>query len=272
MCYTLMFFVELSEFMPNSEERLNRTERGIKYPADNLESAIDLLSRVKNSLGYGGASREILAEALGYRGISGTSARKIGSLTHYDLVERVGNGAYRISDLGRRILVPTSDSEKQEAIAEAAKRPALFSALFQKYEDRSLPTLLPNILTREHGVASSAAEQAANTFRETAEYAGLLRRGVLYAHGTSENLSDLNAVVDEELTPAASTPVQSSGRSERVRETSVSDYTVPLDGAGRVAVLSIPLPATLRDMRRINAWTDYMTRVLEEESAEFGSE
>ena len=258
--------------MPNPEERSNRIERGIKYPADNLESAIDLLSRVKNSIGYGGGSREILAEALGYSGISGTSARKIGSLTHYDLVERVGNGAYRISDLGRRILVPTSDSEKQEAIAEAAKRPALFSTLFQKYQDHSLPTLLPNILAREHGVSSAAAEQAANTFRETAEYAGLLRNGVLYAQGPSQNLPGLSPVVDEEPTPTATASMRSIEQSERIRGMPISDYTVPLDGTGRVAILSIPVPATLRDMRRIHAWTDYMTRVLEEESEESGSE
>jgi hypothetical protein len=258
--------------MPSAEDRPGRIERGIKYPADNLESAIDLLSRVKDSLGYGGASRETLAEALGYRGISGTSARKIGSLTHYDLIERVGNGAYRISELGRSILMPTSAAERQAAIVEAAKRPALFSALFQKYQDHALPTLLPNLLTREHGVGSSAAEQAANTFRETAEYAGLLRNGVLRSQSVADSIATTRAIAEEPSLSNSPTQVQQQGALDRSGGARASDYTIALDGTGRVAILSIPVPATLRDMRRIRAWTDYMTQLLKEESEEAGSE
>ena len=255
-----------------SEDTSGRVERGIKYPADNLEAAIELLSRVKDSLGYGSASRETLAEALGYRGISGTSARKIGSLTHYDLVERVGNGAYRISELGRRILVPTSPAERQQAVAEAAKRPALFAALFQKYQDHALPTLLPNLLVREHGVGSSAADQAANTFRETAEYAGLLRNGVLRSQGVPDSLATATPLVDEITGADATTPQEQPGASVRDGALRASGYTVALDGTGRVSVLSIPLPVTLRDMRRIRAWTEYMTHLLEEEVEEARSD
>ena len=257
----------MKRVMPSPEERSTRIERGIKYPADNLESAIDLLGRVKDSLGYGGASRENLAEALGYRGISGTSARKIGSLTHYDLLERVGNGAYRISELGRRILMPTSSAERREAITEAAKRPALYGALFQAYQDHALPTLLPNLLVREHGVASSAAEQAANTFRETAEYAGLLRAGILRSHPVAET--------DPAITTAVGADASSSEAATRAQFSDnigarSSDYTVALDGTGRVAVLSIPLPVTLLDMKRIRAWTEYMTLLLQDEAKDAG--
>ena len=250
--------------MPNSEERSAKVERGIKYPADNLESAIELLGRVKDSLGYGGASRETLAEALGYRGISGTSARKIGSLTHYDLLERIGNGAYRISELGRRILMPTTSAERREAITEAAKRPALYGALFQMYQDHALPTLLPNLLVREHGVTSSAAEQAANTFRETVEYAGLLRAGILRSNPGAEVDPENTATVGENV--ATSEAAAKGQLPDFPGRAGSSDYTVALDGAGRVAVLSIPLPVTLRDMRRLRAWAEYMTLLLQEEA------
>src|SRR5262245_59980290 len=108
--------------------QIERTERGVQYPADTLEQAIQMLGQVKDAVGFSTANRQTLVEALGYKTISGASARRVASLSHYGLLERGGVGSSKISELGRRILLPTDDEDKRRAVTQAAQSPALFTA------------------------------------------------------------------------------------------------------------------------------------------------
>ncbi len=249
-------------------EKMVKPERGVQYPGDHLEGTIQLLEKYRSAIGLGVASRETVAEALGYRGISGTSARRIGSMTHYGLLERSGAGAYKVSDLGKKLLMPRTDAERSEAIVEAAKRPKLFAILFEKYSDNALPSLLPNLLVREHGVAASVADAAAKTFRETAEFAGLLQNGILKSSAAIRGVEAINSENTDVEKPA--------GEGAPLREIRVAasaseqDYTVALDGTGRIANIRLPVPVTTKDIRRIRAWTDYMTAVLGDTEEEPG--
>src|SRR5688572_21598112 len=87
-----------------------REGSGPNAPADTLGSAVQLLQLVRDRLGFSSASRESVAEALGYRTLNGTSRRKIAALSHFDLLSRTG-AAYRISELGKQILIPRDDAE-----------------------------------------------------------------------------------------------------------------------------------------------------------------
>jgi len=270
--------------MPELRTDDDRPERGVRYPSESLRAAVEVLPRLREAIGFAPAARETIAEALGYSGISGTSSRKIGLLSHFDLITRAGSGAYRISDLGKMILMPTNPGERAKAIAEAAKRPNVYAALWERYKESALPTLLANILTREHGVFAASAEPAARAFRETMEYAGLLRNGVLYAEPRDESPPDL-------LTPDNSSPDLSGSRDSKtdgsaqaiprllsapVRSGAPSDttqgYTIPLDANGRVASIHIPLPLTGRDLRKIGAWVSFMSSVVAEEGTPGASE
>jgi hypothetical protein len=163
-----------------------------------------LLEKVRTGVGLGAAKRELIAQALGYKSLSGHAARRLGSLSHYGLLERAGKGAARISALGKAILMPTSDSEKTQAIGVAARTPNLYSALLAKHTGHALPTMLTNLLSREHGVSPTGAEDAANTFRETMEFAGLLRNGVLVAEPQDSPSGESGSKGGTVTTPAAS--------------------------------------------------------------------
>jgi len=235
-----------------------KTERGTQHPGDNLEAAIQLLEKYKAAIGLGVASRETVAEALGYSGITGTSSRRMGSLTHYGLLERSAGG-YKVSELGKKLLMPKNDAERVAAIVEAARHPKLYAALFDKYSDHALPNLLPNILVREFGVAANAADAATKTFRETAEFAGLLRNGVL------TNLVHQQPAPIHQSDGIDGAPVSEQPRPSGVRAPpleGVQEYTVPLDETGRVGMIRLPLPVTAKDVRRVRAWSDYMSSVL----------
>ncbi len=155
-----------------------KRERSTAYPACSLETSLNDIMNLKERLGKGPYSREEAAKALGYSGINGISAGRIAACVHYGLLARSGS-AYGISDLANRIISPTSEDERRSAIMEAFRAPALYNKLIQAYMGSALPTMLPNILARNYGIADKAASSAAQTFKESAEYAGMLKSGVI---------------------------------------------------------------------------------------------
>lgn len=259
-------------------------ERGTQYPADNLETAVANLGKVRTAVGFGAANREIIAAALGYRVISGHASRRLGSLSHYDLIERAGKGAARVSALGKSILVPTTEEERRLALAEAAKRPNLYAALIARFSGHALPTMLPNLLVREHGVHAGVADDAAATFRETVEFAGLLRNGVLHASvDESPSQSDRSTGAEDHADRQVDAPNSARGSAssfpghtaapaaappQAVVPGGTAVSTILLDQTGRTATIALPVPFTKRDLRKLGAWLTYMTSVLDDEDEE----
>lgn len=251
-----------------------REGRGPNAPAETLASAIQLLQLVRDRLGFSSASRESVAEALGYRTLNGTSRRKIAALSHFDLLTRTG-AAYRISELGKQILIPRDDAEYRHALSIAARKPAFYQRLFAKYEGQALPGMLPNVLVREFGILPQSSEEVARTFRESQEYAGLLRNGILHPEPEipGGRGTDVLEVTSSAATPASqgsSTP-DGAATTPTQLETSTGDgrsrqrYTIPLDKRGTLAAVELPVPVRDRDLRKLSAWISYMRSVIEDE-------
>jgi len=211
--------------------------------------------------------RVTVSEALGHRSaMSGTVGLKIGSLTHFGLLERISRGL-KISGLAKQILIPRDEGEKREAMAEAAKKPSLYMELCEEFEGKALPELLPNILARQYGVSPGNAKEVAKVFRETLESAGLLQHGVLYARPLDETRRE-EPGADTLGAQGQDTGARTGGSEEGVIEVTSarSGFTIPLSGA-RVAVLSLPVPVAAADIERIKGWIDLMREVLVESKA-----
>lgn len=242
-------------------------ERGVQYPGDSLREAVALLEKMKAELGFAPSSRETIAEALGYKGITGTSARKLGVLTHFELIEKVSNGVYRISELGRRILLPTSDADRATALGEAVSKPALYALLLSKLAGGALPNMLSNILVREYNVNSAGGEQAAKAFRDSLDFAGMLRNGVVSL--TPEPAAPPPGVSEQPLqvggVPAPK--VDERRQADAPPPANTELYTIALDGDGKTASIRVPLPLTALGLKRIRSWIDYMSTIVDEENA-----
>jgi len=163
--------------MKNSTVKTKRA-RSVAYPAISLPEAIDYTSRLRKELGKGPYSRELASQGIGHAMISGAAAVKIAAMTHYGLLDRVGN-AYSQSVLAERIILETSESDKIAAIIEAVKSPKLFSDLFNRFAGHALPVMLSNILVREFRVDEKVSVKVVKVFTESAEFAGLLRNGIV---------------------------------------------------------------------------------------------
>lgn len=184
--------------MAENQNSITKTrDRSTPYPAVTLQEAVESIIKLRNNLGRGYADREVVAKALGYKGISGASAGLIAALGHYGLLERQGN-SYRPSELSERITHEVSSSDRASALRETAATPKLWRMLLERYDGGALPDLLPNLLIRD-GVSANASSDVAKLFRTTIEYAGILNNGLVSFSEVSKAGTDLDRAFSDEV-------------------------------------------------------------------------
>lgn len=83
-----------------------------------------------------------------------------------------------LTNLGREIVEPTGEEEKNGAIFEAAFRPPLFKRIFDSYKNKRVPErqFFLNALVRDFAVAKEQASRCVSIFLENMEYLGLVRQ------------------------------------------------------------------------------------------------
>lgn len=251
------------EHFGDSDERLTGEKKGRTSPVYTLEQAVAFAMDLKAKIGITPASSGTIATALGHQSErSGTAGSKIGSMTHYGLLEWKGKGQYVLSDLAIRVLMPQSEIERRSAIAEAAKKPKLYGELAAAYKGQALPTMLSNILARQYGVAVARVENVADVFRKSMEYSGLLRRGILYDEIAIGDIGGMPTPASNPNETPSYTPAtgQSFGTSNSPSAIVTSpnghcDYQVVLPGR-RCAYISLPEDLSRADIMKLKKWID----------------
>lgn len=249
-----------------------KVDRGRRAPGQSLPVAVEMIEAVHEKLGGGPFARISIAEALGHSSENGASNRKIGSLTHYGLLEQNG-GTYRLSDLGRSVCVPTSDSERSLAISKAALEPVVYSEIYKQYAGKPLPRMLENLLQREFGIARGSSSDCAKLFVESMQFAGFLKNGVLQSEPVSAEGesgdgagNSFEAGRNSDRSPQ-SEPVLGSARINSFDKVVESGgFHIPLSG-NRVAMLRLPRGISAADIKRVCSWLELMEDVLTEDSA-----
>ncbi|MEL7484328.1 MAG: hypothetical protein AAFN41_08225 [Planctomycetota bacterium] len=241
--------------------------RGRTSPGHTLSQAVDFLFKIIDGVGEGPAARDLVCKALGHQSASGPALTKIGSLTHFGLLERSG-GAYTVSPLGRRIKYHEDDTDRSQALAQAALEPSLYAEVVEAYLGKALPPLLPNILVQSYGVAPKNSNDVDQAIRETLEFAGLLRNGVVYDQPTQESGSRQHptGADDEADVGVGDSSVFARPTDVEPRTTDRnggSSYAIPLTRS-RNATLTVPRPVQSTDLQRIKNWIDLMEDVLTE--------
>ncbi|MDX5445902.1 MAG: nucleotide-binding protein [Zoogloeaceae bacterium] len=144
---------------------------------DSLSKALTIAEAIwANFAGKGAAPHEV-AMALdlsptssGWRSLSGTSIA-------YGLTEGGYNASeITLTDLGRRIVAPTSEGEDALARVEAIQKPRIMGEFFKKYDKAKFPkeNIVGNVLIGM-GVPKERAERAVQLVQENGIYAGVLR-------------------------------------------------------------------------------------------------
>ncbi|MGO9741322.1 MAG: hypothetical protein ACLPN5_07380 [Roseiarcus sp.] len=141
--------------------------RSPEYPAISLGEAIDKVKVIYEKDYQNKLSKEVIAEHLGYKSLSGASLPILSALNKYGLLEGRGNETH-VSDLALHIVAhEPGSSERMTAIQTAATNPELFLDLARHFQNgkASDSAIRAYLLMRKF--IPSAADTAIRTYRET---------------------------------------------------------------------------------------------------------
>lgn len=148
--------------------------RSPNYPSISLPDAIERARKVYDREHTHKAAPEVIAKALGYSGVNGSSLGVMSALKKYGLLEEVGKD-WKISSDALTILVDPLDSEERaEAIRRAAKAPALFATLLEEYGEKPPSDENLRAFLLKRGFAQSAVDAPIRSYRETLEFVSRL--------------------------------------------------------------------------------------------------
>jgi len=148
------------------------------YPNVPLPEAVKAAGKIESRYRSSTVDRLDAAKLLGYAGSTGPSNMALAALALYGLVERVGKGEIRVTELARSILHPMNDAERNSSLRQAALSPQLFRDLRERFADVPVPPEegVATYLNRR-GFNPSAVRPAARAFLHTMTYVQQLGEG-----------------------------------------------------------------------------------------------
>lgn len=146
--------------------------RSPRFPSQALEDSLRHVRLIYDGVHRSSIDSDTAFRLMGFSGKTGTSAKALGSLRQYGLIEGTGEKT-RVSDLSLAILEPESDFERSTAISKAAKSPDVFNAVLNRFSDRVPQADEPirAFLIREVGFQKSSADELIKTLRESLSFA-----------------------------------------------------------------------------------------------------
>ncbi|HEY0043987.1 MAG TPA: hypothetical protein VGB62_05495 [Allosphingosinicella sp.] len=120
------------------------------YPQFALPKAIQGVKQIFAGDRRSVIDRSVAQKHIGYSGPSGAADKALATLAHYGLVERVGKGEIRVSQLAVDIIHPDKPEERKAALAEAAFRPQIFADLRERFGRHVSESALESYLVREN--------------------------------------------------------------------------------------------------------------------------
>ena len=159
-------------------------QRSPNYPSIGLGEAIKRLAALWEREKQTPVSDEGAAQAMGYKGLSGPSRTLLSALRKYGLIEDVGR-ELRVSERGIKIARPLSDSERQDAINDAALAPELFREIRDAYPDASDDNITARLVRQ--GYSEDGASRAVSAYRDTMGLAKLDSNGYPDSRGAGEH-------------------------------------------------------------------------------------
>lgn len=160
-----------------SEDLANRQRSG-RYPRHNLQK-VEAFGRAAFDAGARNLDIDQVAQAANYKDASNGAFKALrASASYFGLIKSAGSGYASLSEEWIQAFNNDDLEQLKQARQHAMLQPQLYRQLFGDYGDRQLPKL--EKLTRDlylnskYGMLKDAASAAAQTFIESAEYAGLI--------------------------------------------------------------------------------------------------
>jgi hypothetical protein len=152
-----------------------KRERSTRYPGVPLAESVELCQFIQ-AKGLDGLTSADIATSLGYKNIkTNTFSAKLSAARQFGLLTLKDEG-YALTPLARAILHPVDPAEVPRLYRQALLEPPLYADLATQFADKKLPeaSILGNVLYHNHQIIATAKQAAAESFLESARFAGAL--------------------------------------------------------------------------------------------------
>ena len=209
------------------------------------------------------ADKNVIAEDLGYKGLSGPALSAIGAMRQYGLLEPSGEGL-RVSETAVDYFELPEDSEdKTRAMLKMAFRPALFGELWREYREKppSESSLRHTLIKK--GFLPKTAEEVLRVYGENFKLVGEADLG--YNDSQDESMT----TAQEPAKPLSS---MRGAAAEIMQSTSIGPATsasistpVGKDDEGRAVFAHVRFDAALRKefVTGLKKYLDYLETTLQ---------
>ena len=175
------------------------------HPGMSLAKAVEAAGKIFEADRRNPVDRDVAARHIGYTGKNGASDKALAALAHFGLVEKVGKGSLRVSQLAMDIIHPDpSDPQgKQRSLLEAGMKPEIYKELRAQFPDYVSEGTLRSYLVRV-GFNDAALPAAMSAYTETLRFLEQSKAfesvGSEGSEEPDDDLQDNNAGADMEQT------------------------------------------------------------------------
>jgi hypothetical protein len=238
-----------------------RPRSEVPYPYYPLAEGI----RVADAVQKAGGNEALEDEVLKQLGLDSKDARawtyRLSSAREFGLVSRSGRGPdarIKVSDLAKRILMPTGPDEFASAKLQAFNEPVLYKRLIERFNGAPMPESrgLANLLKREFGILDNVVEIAAQAFITTARDVGAVNVAG-YLVPQTQRVPVAPAVSSQAEPTQEPLSASDSSRQQATPLPDVpEDFIVHTYQLRRDLLVKLPLPGdiTKKDVDRLYRW------------------
>ncbi len=164
--------------MPNSEKEKTRKYRSRLYPKKTLKEALQIAKSIQDNNAGEPYNKIDVSKSVQLT----PGSKKFKALLATSTSHGLTTGSYRaeyisLTGLGRSIVAPLSDKERNEAVLRALERNNFFKVFFEKFNQNKLPRddLLENTLIREFKIPSDEVKECLDILKENMNDWGMLQ-------------------------------------------------------------------------------------------------
>lgn len=190
----------------DDEKKTKRTRVSqSEFPRESLARALSISQAIWDNFAGKEAPPHEIALALDLSPTSGGWRNMCGTSIAYGLTEGGYNAnSIILTELGRRIVAPTSEGDDAAARVEAILQPRIMGDFFRKYDKAKFPkeAIAENVLVGM-GMPKERAARAVQLIQENGIYAGVLRdtkTGLFVALGSPAPQPEMEPEEDEDVT------------------------------------------------------------------------
>jgi hypothetical protein len=189
------------------EKKIKDTRaRSRLYPRYDLDDAIKFI-KVLSKMGGTRVSMDAVAAEMGKSTTNSTFSGRVSSAKQFALVALEG-GKLSLTALGKTVMFPPSDTDKENAIKKSFTQPPLYQELVASFKGKVIPekSALGNRLVHDYQIEAAAKDVAARNFINSAQFANAVHNGILLVDDTADVVevkddTEENQVPDEKQAP-----------------------------------------------------------------------